>query len=200
MAIHSLDILFRPNRAWAGIAAGGGSAIGRLLTHTVPWALVPAVCWYYGITTVGWQVGAEPVQKMTHESALVICTLFYLAMIAGVIFLGYMIHWMAATYAAANSTVERGITIITYTATPFFLAGILGLYPALWLDIAVGTIIGCYCVYLLYIGVPIVMDVQPERGFLFASAVVAVALVSVVGLMTATAILWGMGAEPVYTY
>ncbi len=200
MAMHSLDILFRPNSAWAGIAAGGGSTIKRLLTHTVPWALIPAVCWYYGITTVGWQVGAEPVQKMTADSALLICTLFYLAMIAGVIFLGYMIHWMAATYAAANSTVERGITIITYTATPFFLAGLLGLYPQLWLDIAVGTIIGCYCVYLLYIGVPTVMDVQPERGFLFASAVVAVALVSVVGLMTATAILWGMGAEPVYTY
>jgi len=44
------------------------------------------------------------------------------------------------------------------------------------------------------------MNIQPERGFLFASAVVAVALVSIVALMSATAILWDFGAEPVYTY
>ncbi len=200
MAVHSLDILFRPNDAWTRIAAGGGSTLKRLATHTAPWALVPAVCWYYGITQVGWQIGAEPNQKMTPDSALIICVLFYLAMIGGVIFLGYMIHWMAATYAAANSTLERGITIVTYTATPFFLAGVLGLYPSLWIDIMLGVIVACYCIYLLYIGVPVVMDVQPERGFLFASAVVAVALVAIVGLMTATAILWGIGAEPVYTY
>ena len=100
--VNSLDILFRPIHAWRNIAETSGSLVGRLLTHTVPWALVPALCWYYGITTVGWQIGEEPVQKMTADSAIVICALFYLAMLAGVVFLGYMIHWMAETYAAAN--------------------------------------------------------------------------------------------------
>jgi Yip1 domain len=200
MALHSIDILFRPTKAWRDIAGTSHSLMRSLLMHTVPWALIPAVCWFYGVTQVGWQIGQEPHQKMTADSALFICAVFYFAMIAGVVFLGYMIHWMAETYAAASSTLGRGVTIITYTATPFFLAGLLGLYPALWLDISIGVAIGCYCVYLLYLGVPIVMDVQPERGFLFASAVVAIALVSVVGLMTATAILWDFGAEPVYTY
>jgi hypothetical protein len=200
MALHSIDILFRPGKAWRDIAGTADSWVKPLLTHTVPWALVPALCWYWGITQVGWQVGAEPNQKMTADSAALICGLFYVAMLGGVLFLGYMIHWMAETYAAANSSFGRGVTIVTYTATPFFLAGVLGLAPALWLDISIGVVVACYCVYLLYLGVPIVMDVQPERGFLFASAVVAIALVSIVGLMTATAILWDIGAEPVYTY
>jgi len=200
MALHSIDILFRPTKAWHDIAESAGSLMKPLLTHTVPWALLPAVCWYYGATQVGWQIGQEPSQKMTTDSALFICVLFYLAMIAGVVFLGYMIHWMAETYAAARSTLGRGVAIVTYTATPFFVAGLLGLHPSLWLDISIGVVVACYCVYLLYIGVPIVMDTAPERGFLFASAVVAVALVSIVALMTATAILWDFGAEPVYTY
>jgi hypothetical protein len=200
MAIHSIDILYRPGKAWRDIAGLPDSWLRPLLTHTVPWALVPALCWFYGVTQVGWQVGEEPNQKMTADSAVIICTLFYFAMLAGVLFLGYMIHWMAETYAAANSSFGRGVTIVTYTATPFFLAGLLGLHPALWMDITVGIVVASYCVYLLYLGVPIVMDVQPERGFLFASAVVAIALVSIVGLMTATAILWDFGAEPVYTY
>jgi hypothetical protein len=200
MTVHSIDILFRPNTAWRSIAGTADGWLKPLLTHSVPWALVPALCWFYGITQVGWQVGAEPNQKMTADSAALICALFYVAMLGGVLFLGYMIHWMAGTYAAAKSSFGKGVTIVTYTATPFFLAGLLGLHPALWIDISIGVIVGCYCVYLLYLGVPIVMDVAPERGFLFASAVVAIALVAVVGLMTATAILWDFGAEPVYTY
>jgi Yip1 domain len=200
MVMQSIEIFTDPLAAWRGLASSRASLLWCFLTHTVPWALVPAVCWYFGVTEVGWQIGLEPKQKMTHESALFICVLFYLAMLAGVLFLGYMVHWMAETYAAADSSVAKGVTIVTYTATPFFLAGLLGLYPSLWIDIGVGSVVAAYCIYLLYVGVPIVMGVAPERGFLFASAVVAVALVAIVALMGATAILWDFGAEPVYTY
>jgi Yip1 domain len=200
MVMPSIEIFTDPIAAWRELATKRVSLLGCLLTHTVPWALLPAVCWYFGVTQVGWQIGLEPKQKMTPDSALFICVLFYFAMLAGVLFLGYMVHWMAETYAAADSSVAKGVMIVTYTATPFFLAGLLGLYPSLWIDIAVGSVVAGYCVYLLYIGVPIVMGVAPERGFLFASSVVAVALVAIVALMGGTAILWDFGAEPVYTY
>ena len=198
--MHSAKLIFAPSVAWHDIAANERSVLHRLCLHTALLALIPAVCWFYGITEVGWQVGLEPAQKMTVPSALKICVLFYLAMIAGVVALGYMVNWMAETYAAVDSSVSRGVTLITYTATPFFLAGLLGLSPNLWLDISIGVLVACYCVYLLYIGVPAVMHVAPERGFLFASALVAVALVAIVALMAGTAILWDFGAEPTYTY
>jgi Yip1 domain len=200
MALHSIEIFTDPIAAWRDIASTQSTLLRRFVTHTVPWALVPAVCWYFGVTEVGWQIGHEPKQKMTADSAMFICALFYFAMLAGVLILGFMVHWMAETYAAVESNVAKGVTIVTYTATPFFLAGILGLYPSLWIDICVGSAVAAYCIYLLYVGVPIVMGVPPERGFLFASALVAVALVSVVALMGATAILWDFGVEPVYTY
>lgn len=200
MTLHSIDIFTDPVAAWRRIAADNATLLRRFATHTVLWALVPAICWYVGVTEVGWQIGHEPKQKMTADSALFICALFYGAMLVGVLILGFMIHWMADTYAAAHSTWAHGVTIVTYTATPFFLAGLLGLYPSLWIDISIGTAVAAYCIYLLYVGVPIVMGVAPERGFLFASAVVAVALVSIVALMGTAAILWDIGVEPVYTY
>jgi hypothetical protein len=200
MALHSLTIFTDPIATWRRLAAEQVSPLRRFFAHTVPWAVLPAVCWYYGVTSVGWQIGLEPKQKMTADSALFICVLFYFAMLGGVLFLSYMIHWMADTYAAAQSSFARGLTIVTYTATPFFLAGLLGLYPSLWIDLCVGSAVAAYCVYLLYVGVPIVMGIASERGFLFASAVVAVALVGIVALMGGTAILWDFGVEPVYTY
>lgn len=199
MAFRSFKLLVNPVATWRELGAQGRALPGAVL-HTLVWALVPALCWYVGITAVGWQVGNEPAVRMTTTSALLVCTLFYLAMIAGVLVLGYLVHWMAVTYDASGSTFTKGLVIVAYTATPFFLAGVLGLYPALWVDILVGVVAAAYCIYLLYIGVPIVMNIAPERGFLYASAVVAVALVGVVAAMTATALLWDVGAEPVYRY
>ncbi|MCP4387462.1 MAG: hypothetical protein GY802_04140 [Gammaproteobacteria bacterium] len=43
------------------------------------------------------------------------------------------------------------------------------------------------------------MEISAERGFLYSSAVLAVGLVSLVSLLGMTALLWGMGLQPVFT-
>ena len=199
MSISSLQILTHPQAAWHSIEEKHLSLGKVLMTHTLPLALIPAVCWYVGMAITGWEFGTGGRQKLTPESALMISVLFYAAMVFGVIFLGWMIDWMSHTYQA-DSTLARAVTIISFTATPFFFSGLLGLYPSLWIDMLVGVAAASYCIYLLYIGVPIMLHIAPERGFLFASAVVAVALVALVALMGTTIILWDFGAEPVYTY
>jgi len=196
--MFGLTLLIKPKSAWATIASHEASALAVLLRHTLPLALLPALGWYYGATSVGWTVAGELV-RLTPESALPMFTLFYVAMVLGVLFLGFMVHWMAATYES-GSTLGRAVTLISYTATPFFLAGLLGFYPLLWLDILIGVSVACYCIYLLFLGTSIVMHVKAERGFLYASAIFAVALVSFVALLGATVILWDFGAAPVYTY
>lgn len=196
--INGLLILFAPRRGWASIAADSPSLFKVLLLHTIPFALIPALCWYYGVTVQGWSFSSDVI-RLTPESALPMCVLFYLAMVAGVLFLGAMVSWMSDTYGEIGS-LSSGVTLISYTASPFFFAGLLGLYPLLWLDVGVGVVIACYCIYLLYLGVPYIMKVSSERGFLYASAVFAVALVAFVGLLTATVLVWDFGPAPEYTY
>jgi hypothetical protein len=43
------------------------------------------------------------------------------------------------------------------------------------------------------------MEVSKEQGFLFSSAVLAVGLVMLVGVLAATIIIWSIGIGPVYT-
>ena len=196
--LNGLLIAFNPQRGWQSIADNDAGWLALLLLHTAPYALIPAVCWYIGVTQVGWSFGGEIV-KLTAQSALPMCSLFFLAMVAGVGFLGYMVHWMAGSYGTASG-LAKGVALISYTASPFFLAGLLGLYPSLWIDLVVGLAVACYCIYLLFRGTPIVMGVTAERGFLYASAVFAVALVSFVALLGATVILWDFGPAPEYTH
>jgi hypothetical protein len=51
----------------------------------------------------------------------------------------------------------------------------------------------------MYLGIPIVMGIPEERGFLFSSAVLAIAMVMLICLMVGSVILWDIGAAPVFT-
>ena len=195
---NGLLLMFAPTKAWQAIADDAPSTGKVLSLHTILLALIPAVCWYIGVTQYGWDVAGETM-RLTAASALPMCIMFYLACVGGVIFLGFMVQWMSTTYGD-KANLSQGIALISYTATPFFLAGLLGLYPILWLDIALGMAVACYCIYLLYAGVAPVMHVAREHGFLYASAVFAVALVSFVGLLTVTVLVWDFGPAPEYTY
>ncbi len=196
--VCAFRLMFTGQRGWETIARQESSIVSVLLFQTATLSLIPAVCWYYGVTHFGWQVAGDPV-RLTAESALPMCILFYFACIGGVLFLGSMVYWMSTTYGD-KATEAQGITLITYTATPFFVAGVIGLYPILWHDILIGLGVACYCIYLLYTGVGPIMKVTRERGFLYASATFAVALVAFVGLLGVTVILWEFGPTPEYTY
>ena len=74
------------------------------------------------------------------------------------------------------------------------------LQPILWLNLLVGLPVLGYTVFLFYTGVPIMMEIPAERGFLFASAVMAFGLVALVALLVISVLLWSSGFGPSFTY
>lgn len=195
---HIVGLFLDPASEWIKIRNEPGGVVAQYLKFILIIAAIPAFAWYIGATHVGWSLGDRTI-KLTETSAMQVSLLFYLAMLVGTAFLGYMIHWMAKTYEAEGSSFAIGVKIASYTCVPLFVTGATGFYPLLWLDISLGIVAACYTVYLLYIGVPIVMQIPEQKGFLFASAMVAVGLVMMAGMLGATVILWEMGAMPVFT-
>jgi len=195
---HMIGLMLQPSQQWRQIAELPPATLKTMMLFPCIMALLPAIAWHYGTTAVGWTVGDGDAIKLTPDSALQIVILFYLAMIGAVAVIGYFIHWMADTYGA-DSTFVKGIVITGFTATPLFLAGAVGFYPVLWLDMLIGTVATCWAVYLLYLGIPIVMKIPEERGFLFSSAVIAICLVMLICIMVGSVILWDFGAAPAFT-
>jgi hypothetical protein len=198
MLANPIGLLFSPRGTWNNVAQRNPDSIISALVYPLIFAALPSIAWYYGTTQVGWKIGDGDAIRLTEHSALPIVVLFYLAMVIAILGIGYMIHWMSQTYGA-NSTPAKGIAIAGITATPLFLAGAVGFYPLFLLDLVIGMIAIGHAVYLLYTGIPIVMKVPEERGFLFSSAVIAVALVALIAIMGLTVILWDMGATPAFT-
>nr|WP_010132643.1 Yip1 family protein [Microbulbifer agarilyticus] len=198
MLNHLYGLMVQPRRQWQEIAGLSEKGVNRQIPYVIILALVPALCWYFGTTEIGWNIGGNgEVRTLTSNSALSLVAVFYVTMILAVVAVGYFIHWMAKTYGAKTHPM-KGIVVAGFTATPIFVAGAAGLYPILWLDILVATLAVAYAVYLLYVGIPIVMNVSEERGFLFASAVVTVCLVMVVVVMVGTVLFWSFVAAPVF--
>jgi hypothetical protein len=195
---HAIGLLVRPGTQWRKVAELPSATMTTMILYPCIMALLPAVAWYYGTTRIGWTVGDGDAIKLTTESALAIIILFYVTMVAAVAIIGYFIHWMADTYGA-ESSLAKGIVIAGFTATPLFLAGLTGFYPLLWLDLLLAVVAVCWSVYLLFLGIPIVMKISEERGFLFSSAVIAICLVMIICIMVGSVILWDFGAAPAFT-
>lgn len=118
-------------------------------------------------------------------------------MLAGIFILGKFIDFFAATYDAVERT-PRGVALAAYTATPIFLIGVIAAYPNIWVNMLAGLVAVAYAVYLLYEGLPILMKIPADKGFMFASAVLTVGLVMFVALLAISVVIWSMGIGPVY--
>ena len=110
---------------------------------------------------------------------------------------GWAIHWMGKTYGA-DQPIGQCVALASFTATPLFLVGALAVYPVLWVNLVAGLPVLAFTTYIFYSGVPVMMEVPPERGFLFSSAMLAFGLVTFVALLAVTVLLWGTGYAPAF--
>ena len=196
---HIIGLFTDPTRTWERIRGEQAQQSSGIPWHVFVLALVPAVSGYYGTTRVGWQIGVGEPIRITGDSALTIAVIYYVALVVGVFTIGWIIQQLAKAYEI-DKPLGPCIALAAYTATPLFLIGVMELYPLLWLNLLLGLPALAYTVYLLYSGLPIMMEIPPEKGFVFSSAVLAVGLIALVALLAMTALLWGFGLQPVFTH
>lgn len=186
---HMWGVLYDPKHEWKDIRKEHYSTMHCFLSQISILAAIPALSLFIGTTQVGWSVAGGDFVKLATGSALMAAIAFYVAMWVAVGFIAYTIHWMEKTYGG-NVSMDECMVLTTFTATPLFLAGIVGLYPVLWLNVMVGLVALGFTIYLLYTGVPEIMQIPEDRAFFFSSSILTVGLCVLVGLLATTVILW----------
>ncbi len=197
---HVVGLFTNPVREFEAIRDEERTVKETYMSHVLILAAIPAIAGFIGATQIGWKPGASSTSlaKLTPGSAFQIAVAAYFAALAGIYIIGRSVHWMATTYGIENPDLGKCIALVAYVATPMLLAGVLGFFPSLWLYM-IGLLLAiAYSTYLLYTGLPVVLGLPSDRGFFFSSAVLTVVLVVFVGILIATAILWGFGLGPVF--
>ncbi|GIU54148.1 MULTISPECIES: Yip1 family protein [Shewanella] len=191
---HLMGLYTHPKQEWKTIERNH-EAVKSSLSHILLIALIPAVCSFIATAYIGWHPANGDPLFLTPQSAMFMSVGMYFGLIGGVMALAYLSFWMAKTFDA-SPTFTQALELAAYTATPLFMVGISVLYPVLWFIMLVGLAGLAYSVYLLYAGVPIIMNIPEEKGFIYASSVVTAGLVLLVGLMGSSVILWSLGFGP----
>ncbi len=193
---HIWGLYAHPKDEWQTIEKRHESFLYSLM-HILVMALIPAICGYYAAAHIGWTIGVGDPIKISQSSAQMMAIALYIALVVGVFSLAYLIQWMAITFDSKPSFIQS-LELAAYTATPMLMVGVTALFPVLWFVTLAGIAAVSYSVYLLYSGVPIMMNIPEEKGFIYSSSVVTCGLVLLVAIMAFSAIMWTMGFGPEY--
>jgi hypothetical protein len=197
MSAPIVKLFTQPNYVWTDIRKEEEAHPCHYLAHLLLLAMIPAVCLFVGTTYVGWSLVENELVKLSTASALQLCVLLYVTIVVGVALMGLFIRWMSRTFDA-RPTVNQCIGFAAYTVTPYFLAGIAGLYPSRWLAIVVLGAASIYSTFLLFVGLPTFMHERKEQGLLNAACVWGVGLLVLVTLLVSMILLWFSVLTPEY--
>lgn len=166
-------------------------SLNYCLMHLALIALVPAISAYFSLAHIGLRVGSDGSETILLSSgnALGMALILYVSLIAGAFALAYLIFWMAKTFGASPSF-THSIELAAYAATPLFMSGLALFYPVPIFVMLVGLVGVTYSTYLLHSGIPIVMRIPAERGFIYAMSVITGAWVLLLCAVVAAIMLW----------
>jgi hypothetical protein len=175
------SILVTPEREWPLIAREPATASSLLIHYVAILALVPALAHLIGASLVG---GYAPILP-----SLAGAVIAYVASFVAVYGAALIIDLLAPAFGARKNF-SIAFRLAVYAATPAWLAGIFLIVPGL----SFLAVLGLYGAYLLWLGLPILMQAPVDRALAYAAAVTACALVIALtlGLLEA----WLVGLPP----
>lgn len=197
MLNHLVGFYTHPKTEWRSVEEKHESSFSPL-SHLAIISLIPAVVFYYASTQLGWRLVEGNTVMLSHQKALIMSVALYFGLMASIVLLGLLIRELSGTFDSPTS-LSQSIGLAAYTATPLLLVGLSGLYPSLWFVATAGLLGLAYSVYLLFAGVPILMHIPREMTLVYASSVVACALVLMVILIAAGVIIWSMSVGPIFS-
>ncbi len=183
------NLVYRPQPTWRKIRQQCYGLRHSFFTQLSWMAAIPAVSLFIGTTQMGWSVGNGEYHRLTTESALPVAIAMYFALILMVTVLGAGIYWMERTYGS-RSGFRNSMVLATFVASPMLGAGIIGLWPVIWVDVIVMLLALSVSLYFLFTGVAEMMQVSAERAFLFGVSVITFGLCFLVALIAASVIIY----------
>ncbi len=191
---HVWGLLAHPDREMRDIKQENETVSHHYTHHVLLLALIPVICAFIGTTQLGWDLGARQTIALSMVTAFGLAILFYAVILGGVAVMGRVIHWMARDYPQRPS-LQRCTVFAGYVATPLFISGSVALYPLVWLCLFVGTLALVYTGYLLYVGIPLFLNIDKEESMRFSGSTLAIGVLVLEVLLALTVVLWGYGYQ-----
>lgn len=168
-------LLLAPRDEWQRIAAERRSRIAILRDHVLPLAAIGPLATLIGSQAFGYGSPAGTTAPPPLANALARAAVGYAFAITSLFLLAALAAAIAPRFGADADRVTnrtRAFRLIAYAATATWLAGVVGLVPAL----ALFGLLGLYSIWLLHTGAGPMMGIPPARAAGFTTVVATCAL------------------------
>ncbi len=174
------DILLKPKDTWPQIKAEATSIAQVFTGYAMILAVLPAIFGILGFTLIGQSFG--PVTgffRIPFTYALVWAIVWYVLILVALYVEGLVINALAPSFGSKQN-MTNACKLAVYSSTPMFVAGILNILPALGVLV---FLLGLYSLYLLYIGMPVMMETPKAKlvGYFVVVLIIMIVLYFIVG-------------------
>lgn len=164
LVARARGIVVAPHTEWPTIRLESADIALLLTRYVALLAAIPALARFIGGSLIG---GYTPVLAGLAGAVLV-----YLWTFAVVFVVALLVDALAPTFGARKNFTQA-LKLTAYAYTPAWLAGIFLAVPGL----SFLGVLGLYGFYLMWIGLPVLMQAPRERSLGYAAVVVAWAIV-----------------------
>lgn len=189
------SLLFDPGAVLRDLARAD-RARARAVRRYLPLLLsLPPVSAAIGGSLFGWRLGTPEPLYLDAGQAVTVSVLYLFALCFGFFSTVGLARWMGVTYGAVGSY-RIYLAFFVVVCAPLAVASLAHLFPQVFFNVLAMIPAAIWSMTLLYRGLPMVLQVPPERGMLMSSALVGWLLVAAVSLLGISAALWTAGIGP----
>ena len=173
------NILLTPKTEWEVIEKENATTPDLLKNYAAPLIVVGALASFIGLVFIG--VGGFGFSfKMGIVDGLIQTVLRIVLGLVAVVVVGYIIDALAPTFGAQKNLMQAMKTAV-YSFTAAWVAGFLGIIPALGI---IGLLISLYGFYVLYLGLPVMMKCPPDKAvpYTVVTIVAAIVVMAIIGI------------------
>lgn len=179
------NLVLSPKTEWPAIASEPTTASQLYVGYVVPLALLAALSSFLKISVLGVESAFGNRFRMPILSGLEFTAMMFVSALFGVLVVGLIIGALAPTFSGTENQ-RQALKAAAYSLTPAMLSSVLALSPIL--ATLLQLLAGCYGIYVLYLGLPLLMRSPKEKAFGYtASVVVCTILVGIVFAVLDTA-------------
>lgn len=190
-----LRLLLKPDSVFKELSYTRPDPYAIFFRYLIWLAVLPPLFAYIGAANFGWRIGAAEPLYLPGGDLMIISIIYFFILLFGFVSTALVAQWMATTYGA-RSSLGIHFALVVILAAPLVAGSVIHLFPHIFINVIVLIPVLIWSMYLLYKGLPIVLNISHERGMLMASALIAYLLVAVVSVLGLSVALWGSGIGP----
>jgi hypothetical protein len=194
------NLILSPKTEWPAIAPETTGSAQLYVGYVMPLALLAAVLGFLRMSVLGVSSAFGGSFRMPISSGLTYTVMMFVSALFGVFVVGLIVNALAPTFSGTKDQ-RQALKVAAYSLTPALLSSVLALSPVL--PTLLQLLAGLYGIYVLYLGLPVLMQAPKEKALGYTvSVVICTILVGVVfAALTTVAHIGGsrqglLGASP----